>query len=63
MSEMIFTDDGVEWPCGACGERTSQTHFRQGADGVMFHAGPDAPPSDETYQPQNFVSIPVRRRK
>jgi hypothetical protein len=41
------------WKC-ACGEETSVTHWRHGADGVMFHAGTDAPPSDETNQPENF---------
>ena len=35
------------WKCGSCDEMTNQTHFRHGADGVMFHAGLDALPSDE----------------
>lgn len=34
------------WEC-ACGEITTVTHWRHGADGAMFHAGPDASPSDE----------------
>lgn len=34
-----------EWEC-ACGEMTVRSHWRCGADGAMFHAGPDAPPSD-----------------
>jgi hypothetical protein len=45
-----------DWLCGGCNCWTSTNHWRQGADGVMFHAGPDAPPSDETSLPQNFAS-------
>ena len=32
--------------CGGCDEFTATTHWRSGADGALFHAGADAPPSD-----------------
>jgi hypothetical protein len=41
------------WICGGCETETIVSHFRQGADGVTFHAGPDAPPSDETNQSES----------
>lgn len=47
------TDQHEPWEC-ACGEMTTVTHWRHGADGAMFHAGPDAPPSDPC-PPQNFA--------
>ena len=34
-----------KWQC-ACGEWTSRSHWRSGADGAGFHASADAPPSD-----------------
>lgn len=44
------------WQC-ACGEWTTETHWRHGADGVLFHAGPDAPPSDECLIPRDFAEV------
>ncbi len=53
-----MTEDLTDkWKCGGCGELTDVTHWRHGADGVLFHAGPDAPPSDETNQPRNFYGV------
>lgn len=59
MSEVFrVREGGAEWMC-ACGEWTTTTHWRHGADGVMFHAGPDAPPSDECAFPTDFTSPPT----
>lgn len=42
--------------CGGCNEWTSVTHWRSGADGVLFHAGAGAPPSDPSL-PANSAAI------
>lgn len=42
------------WLCQVCLTETDRTHWRHGADGAMFHVGPDAPPSDPGTPPAGY---------
>ena len=43
--------------CGGCDEFTAVSHWRSGADGAMFHAGADAPPSDPSLRVKQPVAV------
>lgn len=62
IAEMEKATGEIAWVCGGCLEATVETHYREGVDGVVVHAGAGALTSDETKVLQNFsapqISVP-----
>lgn len=56
IAELEKAAGEMAWICGGCLEATTETHYREGADGVAFHPGAGAPNSDETTALQDFAA-------